>query len=134
MAVEIEKNIRSMLADDSTLISHIPSARMSYAFRLQDGALPALTYEIPSLSDESIAGALTVRRATVEITVIAATTLAAVELMPILRGACVAGTYDSTKFEAVIWQGYTVQGSGVGEGDEQEPAEATATIEIYYRE
>jgi len=132
--VLIEQDIRTMLGANAALVAQIPTARMSYAYRLQDGIMPALTYEITSLTQESIAGGTAVKLARVEMTVIAAITLDAINLIGKVKAACAAGTYGVTQFDAVIWNGYTIAGAVVGEGDEQQPAEATATVDIYYRE
>lgn len=132
--VAIEQDVRTMLSSWTALTSAIPAVRMSHGYRLQDGSLPALTYELPNVTQESIGGSPTIRLATVEITIIAATTKAALDIVPYVRAACREGTYGITDFDAVIWRGYTTSASTVGEGDEQEPAEVTANIDIYYRE
>lgn len=132
--VNIEQDIRTMLIAYAGLTSAIPAARISHGYRLQDGVLPALTYEISSLSQESIGGGATVRLATVELNIVAETTKAALDILPALKIACGAGTYGITVFDAVIWKQHVTSPASVGEGDEQEPAEVTATIDIYYRE
>lgn len=132
--VNIEQDIRTMLVAYAGLTSAIPAARISHGYRLQDGILPALTYEISGLSQESIGGGATVRLATVELNIVAETTKAALDILPALKVACGAGTYGITVFDAVIWKQHVTSPASVGEGDEQEPAEVTATIDIYYRE
>ena len=132
--VNIEQDIRTMLVAYAGLTSAIPAARISHGYRLQDGVLPALTDEISSLSQESIGGGASVRLATVELNIVAETTKAALDILPALRIACGAGTYGITVFDAVIWKQHVTSPASVGEGDEQEPAEVTATIDIYYRE
>ena len=132
--VNIEQDVRTMLTSYAGLTSAIPAARISHGYRLQDGILPAITYELSNVEQQSIAGGATVRLATVDINIIAATTKAALDILPALKVACGAGTYGITDFDAVIWRGHVTAQASVGEGDEAEPAEVTATIDIYYRE
>lgn len=132
--VNIEQDVRTMLTSYAGLTSGIPAARISHGYRLQDGILPALTYDLTTVEQQSMAGGATVRLATVELTIIAATTKAALDILPALKIACGEGTYGITDFDAVIWRGHVTAQPAVGEGDEAEPAEVTATIDIYYRE
>jgi len=133
-AVNIEQDVRTMLAKYSGLTSVIPQARMSHGYRLQDGILPAITYELTNVVQQSISGSPTLWLASVEITIIAATTKAALDVLPELKIACVAGNYNYAEFDAVIWNGHTTSAAVAGDGDEQEPAEVTASIDIYYRD
>ena len=130
----IEQDVRTMLAAGGALTAIVPAARISHGYRLQDGVLPAITFELSANAPESIFAATILHRCTVEVTIVAATTKQALDALPALKSACSAGTYGITVFDAVIWQGYSTASAVVGEGDEQQPAEVTATIDIYYRE
>jgi len=130
----IEESVRAMFTAGARLTSEIPAARISHGYRLQDGILPALTYELSNVERQSIAGGQTVWLATVDANIIAATTKAALDILPFLIEACTSGTYSGVAFNAVIWRGHVTAQASVGEGDEAEPAEVTATIDIYYRE
>jgi hypothetical protein len=46
----------------------------------------------------------------------------------------VSGTWDSYNFDAVLWQSHTIDPPSASDGDEAQPVEAVATINIYYRE
>lgn len=132
--VNIEQDVRTMLTSYAGITNAIPAARISHGYRLQYGILPAITYELTNVVQQSISGGAKVWLASVEITIIAATTKAALDVLPALKIACGAGTYNLAEFEAVIWNGHTTSAAVVGEGDEQEPAEVTASIDIYYRD
>lgn len=131
---KIEEAARAMIVASAGITNSVPSARISHGYRLQDGILPAITYEITNASQQSLAGGAGLWLASVEVTVIASTTKFALDMVPLMKLAFVPGTYLNVVFDAVIWNGHTTSAAVVGEGDEQEPAEVTASIDIYYRD
>lgn len=131
--VRIEEAVRAML-NASVAVANLVDTRISHGYRLQNTTLPAITYEVASAVQQSLSGPTDVWLASVEINVIASSTKEALDVLPALRIACVKGTYGNAVFEAVMWNGHTTSAAVVGEGDEQEPAEVTASIDIYYRD
>jgi hypothetical protein len=131
--VRIEEAVRAMLSA-SVAVGTLVDTRISHGYRLQNTILPAITYEVVSAVQQSLSGGTELWLASVEINVIASSTKEALDVLPALRIACVKGTYGTAVFEAVIWNGHTTSAAVVGEGDEQEPAEVTASIDIYYRD
>ena len=134
----IESSVRAMMTSNATLIAAVPAARISHGYRLQDGVLPAITFELQSVEMLSFIGDVNeinvrVHRASAEITVIAATTNSALLIGSTLNTACAPGTFGGIVFDAVLWNGHQVTQSVAGEGDEQQPAELVASVEIYYR-
>jgi hypothetical protein len=128
--MSIETATRAMLTAG---ITSITDARITHGYRLQDSALPAVTFEIQSIETISV-GAAATRSASVEIRAIAETTIEALDLIDEIRAASVSGTWDSYNFDAVLWQSHTIDPPSASDGDEAQPVEAVATINIYYRE
>lgn len=130
----IETAVRAMLLQGTTLsAAGIADANVSHGYRLQDGTLPALTFEVEQ--DEILCiGATPLRSARVEIRVIALTTTAALGFLDDVQTVCDPGTYDTFDFDSVIWLGHTIDPATVADGDEAQPAELICNIEITYTE
>ena len=128
----IETAIRAMLTGASTL-SEFSDNSITHGYRPQDGTLPAITFEVDR--DERLTiGATPLRSASVELRVIASTTLSASGFRDDVQDAVVKGTYDTIVIEAVEWNGSRVEVGTAGEGDEAEPAELVCDFTVYYKE
>lgn len=130
--MSLESAARAMLTAGST-INLVPDARVTHGYRLQDTALPAVTFELQQTEVLSI-GSTPLRGAQLEVAAIADTTLDALAIGAQVRSACVAGTFDGIAFEAVHEIGFSVQPAVVGDGDEAEPAVYSLTFQIVYAE
>jgi hypothetical protein len=130
--VSIEQAVRSMLTAGPT-ISLVPDARVTHGYRLQDSALPAITFEVRSVEVASC-GSSPTRTADVEVRCIAELGADARAIAAQVRTASVAGTYSSIVFDAVLYQNHVLESAQPGEGDEATPSEAVCTMTIYYRE
>lgn len=130
--MSIEQAVRTMLTAGTT-ISLVPDARVTHGYRLQDTALPAITYEVQSVEIGSC-GPSPIRIAQVEVRCIAEVGADALSIAAQVRSASVAGTYSSFNFDAVIYQNHILEPAAAGEGDEAAPSEAVCTMTIYYRE
>lgn len=126
--MSIEAAVRSMLTANVTLSAY----PITHAYRLQDSNLPAITFEVTSNERSATKDQWL---ATVDIRTIAVETSSALSMSDAVRIACVPGTFLlGFAFNAVIYRGRTVDPPTVGEGDEQQPAEVTTNIEIYWSE
>ena len=130
--MSLESAARAMLTDGIT-INLVPDARITHGYRLQDTALPAVTFELQQTEVMCIGGS-PLRGAQLEVLAIAETTIDALAIGAQVRAACVAGTFDSIAFEAVHEIGFSVQPAVVGDGDEAEPAVYSLTFQIVYAE
>ena len=130
--MSIEQAVRAMLTAGST-INLVPDARVTHGYRLQDTALPAITYEVQSVETVSC-GASPIRMATVEVRCVADLGADALAIAAQVRTASVAGTYLGIVFDAVLYQNHVLEPAAAGEGDEAAPSEAVCTMTIYYRE
>lgn len=130
--MSIEQSVRSMLTAGST-INLVPDARVTHGYRLQDTALPAITYEVQSVEVASC-GASPTRMATVEVRCVADLGADALAIAAQVRSASVAGTYSGIAFDSVLYQNHVLEPAAAGEGDEAAPSEAVCTMTIYYRE
>lgn len=130
--MSIEQAVRAMLTAGST-ISLVPDARVTHGYRLQDTALPAITYEVQSVEIGSC-GPSPTRIAQVEVRCIAELGADALAIAAQVRAASVAGTYSGFSFDAVLYQNHVLEAAAAGEGDEAAPSEAVCTMTIYYRE
>lgn len=130
--MSIEQAVRTMLTAGST-ISLVADARVTHGYRLQDSALPAITFEVRSIEVASC-GASPTRVADVEVRCIAELGTDALAIAAQVRTASVAGTYSSIVFDAVLYQNHLLEAAQPGEGDEATPSEAVCTMTIYYRE
>ena len=118
-----------MLTAGST-ISLVPDARITLGYRLQDSALPAITYDCETTELTTI-GATPDRRAVVNVRAIAVQSLDAIAISEQIRSACKAGTYSSIVFSAVVEIGRQLDDAVVGDGDEAQPAEHTNSCLLY---
>lgn len=130
--MSIEQSVRSMLTAGST-INLVPDARITHGYRLQDSALPAITFEVQSV-ETATCGASPTRIATVEIRCVAELGADALAIAAQVRSACVVGTYSSKDFDAVLYQNHVLEPAAAGEGDEAAPSEAVCSVIIHYRE
>lgn len=130
--MSIEQAIRSMLTAGTT-VSLVPDARVTCGYRLQDTALPAITYEVQSVELASC-GSSPTRMAEVEVRCIADLAVDALAIAAQVRDAAVKGTYGTFSVDAVVYWGHSLDEPGSGEGDEQQPAEAVSRFTVYYRE
>lgn len=131
----IEAAIRAMLINGTELSAGadgVPDARVTHGYRLQDSALPAVTYSVDSSTDGDISGQI--RLAVVTFNCIAATSASALNVRANLIDALDPGTYDtSINVDSIIVTDQTLQPETVGIGDEQEPSVATVTANVYWR-
>lgn len=123
----IETSVRTMLL--ATV--GVADANITHGFRLQDTALPAITYEVTQEELQSI-GASPLLMVSATIRIIALTTQETLDLLAAVKATCIAGTFSTLVFESVIWNGHTVEPAAAGDGDEQMPAELACEIDIYY--
>jgi len=130
--MSIEQAVRTMLTTGST-ISLVADARVTHGYRLQDSALPAITYEVRSV-ETATCGASPTRVADVEVRCISELATEALAIAAQVRAASVAGTYSTIVFDAVLYQNHVLEAALPGEGDEATPSEAVCTMTIYYRE
>lgn len=129
--MSLESTIRAMLINGST-INLVPDARVTHGYRLQDTALPAITFEVTS--DERTTVKATQRAAEIEVRSIAVEAVDALAIAAQVRSAITTGTFDGMQVKAVIFGSTVLQPAAVGEGDEAEPAEAVTTATIHYEE
>jgi hypothetical protein len=129
--VSLESSIRAMLINGTT-INLVPDSRVTHGYRLQDSALPAITFEVTS--DERATVKATQRKCEIEVRSIAVEAVDALAIAAQVRTAITTGTFDGMSFKAAIFSGTILQQPAVGEGDEAEPAEAVTTATIYYEE
>lgn len=131
----IEAAIRAMLIDGTELSvspDSVPNTRVTHGYRLQDSALPAVTYSVDSSTDGDISGAI--RLAVVTFNCIAETSASALNVREKLISALDPGKYDtSINIDCMIVTDQTLQPETVGIGDEQEPSVATVTANVYWR-
>lgn len=130
----IEGAIRAMLINGSTLstgTNGVPDSRVTHGYRLQDSALPAVTYSVDSTVSASLAE--DIYQSTVSINAIAATSSGAIGTRALVIGCLKTGTYDTINIDAIIVTDETVQPETVGIGDEQEPSVASVTATMYWR-
>jgi hypothetical protein len=131
----IEGAIRAMLINGSTLATGaygVPDSRVTHGYRLQDSALPAVTYSVDSSADGDISGAI--RLSVVTFNCIAETSASALNVREKLISALDPGLYDtSINIDCMIVTDQTLQPETVGIGDEQEPSVATVTANVYWR-
>ena len=126
----IESAVRAMLTS-STALNGIPDARVTHGFRLQDSALPAITFELGQ--DEYLTiGASPLRSVSVELRIIDTTTKDAADLVASVETAVRTGTFDSIVFQAVDFRGHSVENPAVTDGDEAEPAQVVCYFDIIY--
>lgn len=130
--MSIEQAVRSMLTAGTT-ISLVPDARITHGYRLQQTAIPAITYEVRSVEVGSC-GSSPTRIADVEVRCIAELGADALAIAEQVRNAAVVGTFSGVAFSAVLYQNHYLEAAAAGEGDEAAPSEAVCSMTIYYTE
>jgi hypothetical protein len=130
--MSLESAVRAMLTAGTT-INLVPDARITHGYRLQDTALPAITFEVAQYTVEGI-GSSPISRFDIEVRCVAEATVDALAIAAQVRTACVAGTYDGIVFSAVIDTGGSADAATTADGDESLPAEYAQTFTIYYTE
>lgn len=130
----IQQAVRTMLTTGTTLSTgspSVPDSRVTHGYRLQESALPAVTYSVDSRGDASTSGGI--QESTITVTSIANTSEDALAIAAKVRTALASGTYDTIAIDAVIVTNETLQPETIGLSDEQEPAQAVTTATIYWR-
>lgn len=130
-ADQVENAIRSMLLVGAG-ISGVPSGRVTHAYRPPSAALPAVTYDITQIEDQTL-GSSPIRAATVEYRVIAETVLAALDIVDLIKAKQVPATFGSVVIRAIVWQNRIAEAPQVSMGDEAAPAEVVATAQVFYQ-
>lgn len=128
----IESAVRAMLTSASSL-SALNDARITHGFRLQDTALPAITFELSD--DEYLTiGSAPLRMVSVDLRIIDTTTNDALSLVDEVKSAVRTGTFDSVPFSAVDWKSHSVDAAAVSDGDEAEPAQVLCKFDVYFKD
>lgn len=130
-AHEVEEAIRQMLTTGPAL--SVPDARITFGYRLQFDALPAIVFNVTSIETVSIGGSPD-RVATVEFRAVALEVADAIDIAQELRDKVAPGTHQGTQFTAVVWENRVADEPAPEMGDEQGPATVTATAQLYYLE
>lgn len=133
--MSLEAAIRTMITNGAT-VSLVPDARVTHGYRLQDSALPAITYEVGSVETISAGSSQTgrMKRADVTVNAIALEAVDALAIAAQVALACVPGTYSGVVFSAVIYGGHYAEAATAADGDEAEPAIAVSQMQIFYTE
>ena len=129
----IEQAVRSMLTAGTTLSSApvpVSDASVTHGYRLQDSALPAVTFTVDTREDATVVG--DVQMSTISVTSIAATSEDALAIAKKVRSALVIGVYSTISIDAVIVTADGLQPEVVGMSDEQEPSQAVTQATIYW--
>lgn len=124
----IEEAVRQMLVDNA---GTLPSTRISYGYRPQNDALPAVTFTLSTATNATV-GSSPIQQVTATINAIAEVTLDAATMRSAVESALVPGTYDGILISACVVESREVQDPVIGFNDEQEPATASVTATIYY--
>lgn len=128
----IEQAVRTMLTDGTALsAAGVPDVRVTHGYRLQETALPSVTYSIESKSYADNAGPFYTANLTVN--AIAVTSADALGIANAVKATLVSGTYDAISIDAVLVTDEALEPETVGIGDEQEPATARTIATIYWR-
>lgn len=125
----IEESVRTMLTSYSQL-NDIPNDRITFGYRLQSTALPAITYMLQQAEFATLDGDRRIVDA--EFSYICATALEAAEREPDMRAAVRTGTFTTNKISAVVWTGSRVEEPVTADGDEQQPAVLVCTATLYF--
>lgn len=126
----IEQAIRTMLTKGTVLsAAGVPDDRVTHGYRLQDSALPAVTFSVSSKEPAALAGASS---GTLTINCIATTSASALAIAEAARSVIVPDSYDAVVVAAAFIVSEQLEPEVVGLGDEQEPAIATTTASIFW--
>jgi len=128
---QIENAIRSMLIAGAG-ITGVPSSRVTHAYRGPSQGLPAVTYDVVGIEDQTM-GSSIIRAATVEYRVIAETVLAALDIIDLIEAKNVPTTVGTVVIRAIVWQNRVAEAPQVSMGDEAAPAEVVATALVYFQ-
>lgn len=128
----IEQAVRTMLTTGTALsAAGVPDVRVTHGYRLQETALPSVTYSIESKSYADNAGPFYTANLTVN--AIAVTSADALDIADAVKATLVSGTYSAINIDAVLVTDEALEPETVGIGDEQEPAMARTIATIYWR-
>lgn len=130
-AHEVEEGIRHMLTTGSNLT--VPDDRITFGYRLQADALPAIVFNVTGIETVGI-GSAPDRVASVEFRAIALEVAEALDIAEEIRNKVAPGTHQGVKFSAIIWENRVAEERAAELGDEQGPAVAVATAQFYYTE
>jgi hypothetical protein len=131
MAHEVEEGIRHMLTTGPTLT--VPDDRITFGYRLQFDALPAIVFNVTGIETVGI-GSAPDRVASVELRAIAIEVADALDIAEEIRNKVAPGTHQGVNFSAIIWENRVAEERAAELGDEQGPAVAVATAQFYYTE
>ena len=131
-AHEVEEAIRHMLTTGSPALS-VPDARVTFGYRLQFDALPAIVFNVTGIETVAI-GSAPDRVASVEFRAIALEVADALDIAQEIREKVAPGTHQGTTFSAIVWENRVAEERAAELGDEQGPATAVATAQFYYTE
>ncbi len=131
-AHEVEEAIRHMLITSPPALS-VPDARVTFGYRLQFDALPAIVFNVTGIETVSI-GSAADRNAAVEFRAIALEVADALDIVQEIREKVGPGTHNGVNFSAIIWENRVAEERAAELGDEQGPAVAVATAQFYYTE
>ena len=107
----------------------IPDANITHGYRLQDSALPALTFTVSNSGIASAYGSL--MESALAINIIGTNTLSVLDLEPVVRAALYGGSYGRV-IHAVTSIESTLSDPVIGSGDEQEPASLTINATLHW--
>jgi hypothetical protein len=130
-AHEVEEAIRHMLTTGTNL--SVPDDRITFGYRLQFDALPAIVFNVTGIETVSI-GSAADRNAAVEFRAIALEVADALDIAEEIRNKVAPGTHNGVTFSAIIWENRVAEERAAELGDEQGPAVAVATAQFYYTE
>lgn len=132
MAHEVEEAIRNMLVTGLPALS-VPGARVTFGYRLQFDALPAIVFNVTGIETVAIGGSPD-RIASVEFRSIALEVADALDIAHEIRTKVAPGTHQGVTFSAIVWENRVAEERAAELGDEQGPAVAVATAQFYYTE
>lgn len=128
----IEQAVRTMLTYGNTLsAAGVPDSRVTHGYRLQETALPSVTFSIDGKVAADNAGPF--YSANLTVNSVAVTSADALDIADAVKSTLVAGTYSTIKIDAVMVTDDALEPETIGIGDEQEPATARTTATIIWR-
>jgi hypothetical protein len=131
-AHEVEEAIRHMLITSPPALS-VPDARVTFGYRLQFDALPAIVFNVTGIETVGIGGSPH-RVASVEFRAIALEVADALDIVQEIRDKVDPGTHNGVTFDAILWENRVAEERAAELGDEQGPAVGLATAQFYYLE
>lgn len=125
----IEEAVRQMLVNNA---GTLPSGRISYGYRPQNDALPAVTFTVSGVTPQTV-GSPALYTAEVTVNGVAELTIDAAAMVdPIVQAIDSPGTYDGIDIHSVVVTSRATNDPMIGIGDEQEPAISTVSATIYF--